>query len=264
MEIPSTRDYPTASVKWKKYIPESVKASSPEVLFIILGWFVVPDTPRVKRLSQTFANRSGLPTIAIASSAHRYHDDVFADQAKALSQFVDDLDITDVIPIGISQGGVLVPYLNHFIKKDHPQIDISGTAFISSMGMYDKSIVRHIYDVLRHGWCYRHDNNESTQNQEVLKEFKKNPAMFYLRVVREIQGVCRKNPYADTITAPVSVVHGMKDDLCLVRNIPDIPKLFPNSSARFCAFQPDGDHYLAINEVDLVVETVLSHIFATE
>ena len=122
----------------KELSPEN-KQEKQNVIFIP-GWVMSSKSSAVKTLTQSFADKSEAKAYAISSRTESEpgSENVLLKEAEAISKFIKEKGLKNIVIAGLSQGGDKAIDLVTILQND-PGINIHGLVLLDSVGLYDQA-----------------------------------------------------------------------------------------------------------------------------
>ena len=122
----------------KEFSPKETNGKQ-NVVFLP-GWKMSPESSATTALGQSFAERSKAKTYVISSRTESEPgtEDVLLKEAEAISKFIKEKGLTDIVLAGHSQGGDKAIDLVTILQND-PEIRVHGLVLLDSMGLYDQA-----------------------------------------------------------------------------------------------------------------------------
>lgn len=251
------------SVGWKQFTPGVVPHNPhlenprmPEIdvqskaVIYLPSWSITEQAISAGRVSQAFADASGLTTYAVDTRMDKLTARSSDQEAEAARRFIEERGIQEVTIVGSSHGGRLAVTIADFLQKQNQEIIINGLVLSDSVSLEQKSLAQLWHDL--HGDVGRDIpllplrlvrgigrkavgslKNMSPRRVlpqmpparkgvdyyldgfiEVAKELKRsdfNPGKLVGRVRTEIETNAQRNPHLSEIAAPVVILFGEDD-----------------------------------------------------
>ena len=111
-----------------------------QTVIFLPGWAMSAESSAVTALGQSFAERSKAKAYAITSRTESDPgtEDVLLKEAEAISKFIKEKGLTNVILAGHSQGGDKAIDLTT-ILQNNPEIQVHGLILLDAVGLYDQT-----------------------------------------------------------------------------------------------------------------------------
>jgi len=218
----------TVEVSSREFEPTEKRLDSANVIFLS-GWAMSAESSSIEKLGQAFAEQSGNTAYALSSHTEGILDpqEGLYREAKALSQFIKEKNLTRLVIAGHSQGGSKSIDLVSILQKD-PSLQIDGLILIDSMGLYDQKPLSLATGFTKDAILNTPQTlgKKSFKNPEVLKQgiravanvtqgiFSKivrNKLDTPTNVIREVRTMAETNPRIQEVSVPTIIISGTED-----------------------------------------------------
>lgn len=212
-------------LRWTETSPKESKNLDPKrAIVFIPAWNWLPEVQIVKDISQKVADHSGQRVYTVSSKTDQLGPNSRLTEAKGMAQFLAKHNLSEIIVIGHSEGGLKATDLVATLEKSSPQTVIDGLVLMDSMGLYEQEskMLRKnfINDPIKIAPKEFKDTGvtpppmreSATQLLygiwQDLKFFGKN---YPKKLKEEIAAMAQLNPRLQEIKAPVLIITGERD-----------------------------------------------------
>jgi pimeloyl-ACP methyl ester carboxylesterase len=196
------------------------------------GWALSSEKSAVATLGQSFADKSKAKAYVISSRTESElgAEDVLLKEAEAISRFIKEKGLTNIILAGHSQGGDKAIDLVTILQND-PEINIHGLVLLDSMGLYDQvpgslaknfvkgalldipmTMVKKIVsnpDVVMRGLSAGY-----ALTQGIFREISKSGITGWIkRTTNEVKLMAKINPRLAEVAVPIIIMSGSNDTI---------------------------------------------------
>lgn len=210
---------------WTETSPKESKNLDPQKAIVFLpAWNWLPNVGIVKDISQKVANHSGQTVYTISSKTDRLGPDVSLIEAKGMAQFIKDHNLSEVIIIGHSEGGLKAADLVATLEQNSPQTTVDGLVLMDSMGLYEQEAgtlrKNFINDPMKIASKEFEDTGVTPPSMKesaiqflygIWQDIKFFKIKYPKKLMEEIAVMARLNPRLREIKAPVLIVTGDRD-----------------------------------------------------
>lgn len=212
-------------LRWTETTSKEAENSDPKRAIVwISAWNWLPEVRIIKNVSQKVADFSRQKVFTLSSKTDQLGLDASLTEAKVIAQFIKDHNLSEVIIVGHSEGGMKAIDLAAVLEQSNPKVKIDGLVLMDSMGLYDqnpKDLKRNfVNDLMKvaagefKSTGVRPPNPVSSFMQfahgflEDIKFFK---LKYPQKLGEEIKAMAKVNPRLKNIKAPVLIVTGERD-----------------------------------------------------
>lgn len=191
------------------------------------GWIMPADSPAVEKLGRAFAERAKGKAFAVTTRTEGTPgtEDPLYKEAQAVSKFIKEKGLKNIILAGHSQGGDKAIDLATILQED-PELHIHGLVLLDSMGLYEQdslatnfakdSIVSTpatmVKNVVKNpGAVLQSLRAGNSVVGGIFKEIARSGTESLQRMKNEIEVMERKNPRLEQVQVPVILMSGSDD-----------------------------------------------------
>lgn len=209
-----------------EYTPSETEKKQPERNVVFLpGWKMDAESAPVDKLGKAFAEKAKGKSFAISTRTEGPPDkeDALYKEAVAISKFIKEKRLTNIVLAGHSQGGDKAIDLAAILQHD-PELNIGGLVLLDSVGLYEQTASSLTKDFIKDSMV----NTPATMVKNpkvfvpgisagnsvvtgIFKEVAKSGTESLSRMTDEVRAMARQNPRMEQISIPVILISGAED-----------------------------------------------------
>lgn len=229
----------TINLSWNKFNAENkaefdptrVDNPLPGSVIYLPGWAMGSDDETIKKVSHAFAKENETYAITTRSEEAKPQTeagekiDFLYEEAIAISKFIKEHNLGEVVIAGHSQGGDKAIDVVSILQKVNPEIKIKGLILVDSVGLYDQTsyelktnfakdmIINTPKTLLTKKLSSIPDGLSAANDvlHNIFKEIKRSKSEYMNRFKREVQEMSQINPRMQELKVPIVLGSGAKD-----------------------------------------------------
>lgn len=209
--------------------PTSESRETEQNVVFLPGWKMAADSAAVEKLGTAFAERSRGKAFAVTTRSEEMPaaKDGLYKEAMAISRFIKEKGLTNVVLAGHSQGGDKAIDLATILQQD-PELRLKGLLLLDAVGLYEQEPKSLAKDFVRDSLLNtpvtmfkKLFKNPGAVSQSlkagnsivggIFKEMAKSGSKSLERMKGEVQTMARQNPRLNQIQVPVILMAGVED-----------------------------------------------------